>query len=303
MKILICIPHFFEAAPANKARYRSERQDKRQEKIRGLAKCIGILHLLFGRAHIGANHRQRIFEEVPNECAHSVDVKVVTVPDKHLLGKIGIPSRLYEHVPINTNPRYLGFETHKVIRSHAGQYDYYGYLEDDIVIHDPHFFRKLDYFNRNVSGSDSKAFLQPNRFESFLGTDNVHSDWVYKVYPDYTYSDGPIGDVIHTLDYLEGKVQFERARAPHSGCFFVSEAQLATLEKAPNFGSPAGIDEEMVLDGAVTIPIHQAFNVYKSIKCDMNFLQVEHAVATFFDQMEIEADGSIIWNHPWNKSR
>ena len=136
MKILICIPHFFEAVLAEEARYGSENAAKQQEKKRSLAKCIGILHLLFGRRHVGANHRQRIFEEVPNECAHSVTVKVVTVPEKHLLSEIGIPSRLYEHVPINADPRHIGFETHKVIRSHAGQYDYYGYLEDDIVIHD-----------------------------------------------------------------------------------------------------------------------------------------------------------------------
>ena len=302
MKILICIPHFFETAPANKARYHSEREDKRQEKIRGLAKCIGILHLLFGRAHIGANHRQRNFEEVPNECAHSVTVKVVTVPEKHLLSEIGIPSRLYEHVPINADPRHIGFETHKVIRSHAGQYDYYGYLEDDIVIHDPHFFCKLDYFNRNVTSADSKALLQPNRFESFLGTDKVHSEWVYKIYPDYTYSDGPVGDVIHTLDYLGGRVQFERARAPHSGCFFVNEAQLAALDQAPTFGSIEGIDDGMVLDAAATLPIDQAFNVYKSTQRDMNFLQVEHAAPGCFDQMEIAKDGSVIWNHPWDES-
>jgi len=303
MKILICIPHFFEAVPASNARYGSEREDKRQEKIRGLAKCIGILHMLFGRAHIGANHRQRIFEEVPNECAHSVTVKVVTVPEKHLLGEIGIPSRLYEHVPIDTNPRHLGFETHKVIRSYAGQYDYYGYLEDDIVIHDSHFFHKIDCFNRNVSGADSKALLLPNRFESFLGTDKVHSEWVHKVYPDYTYSDGPVGNVIYTLDYLGGTVQFERARAPHSGCFFVNEAQLAALDQAPNFGSTKDIDEGMILDKAATLPIYQAFKVYKSVQQNMNFLQVEHAVAGSFDQIEITADGSIIWNHPWNKSR
>ena len=303
MKILICIPHFFEAAPASNARYGSEREETRQEKIRGLAKCIGIIHLLFGRAHIGANHRQRIFEEVPNECAHSVTVKVVTVPEKHLLGEIGIPSRLYEHVPIDTNPRHLGFETHKVIRSHAGQYDYYGYLEDDIVIHDPHFFHKVDYFNRNVSGADSKALLLPNRFESFLGTDKVHSEWVHKVYPDYTYSDGPVGNVIYTLDYLGGKVQFERARAPHSGCFFVNEAQLAALDQAPNFGSTEDIDEGMILDEAATLPIYQAFKVYKSVQQNMNFLQVEHVVARYFDQMEIAADGYAVWNHPWNKSQ
>jgi len=303
MKILVCIPHFFDAHPAGEARYGSESAAKQQKKTESLAMCIGMLHLLFGRVHIGANHRQLIFEEVPNECAHSVTVKVVTVPEKHLLGEIGISSKLYEHVPIDTNPRHLGFETHKVIRSHAGQYDYYGYLEDDIVIHDPHFFRKLDYFNRNVSGADSKALLQPNRFESFLGTDKVHSRCVHKVYPDYTYSDGPVGNVIHTLDYLGGTVQFERARAPHSGCFFVNEVQLAALEQAPNFGSTEDIDEGMVLDEAATRPIYQALNVYKTVQQNMNFLQVEHAVAGCFDLVEIAADGSIIWNHPWNKSR
>ncbi len=302
MKILICIPHFFEAVLAKEARYGSENAAKQQEKKRSLAKCIGILHLLFGQGHVGANHRQRIFEEVPNECAHSVTVKVITVPEKHLLGEIGIPSRLYEHVPINADPRHLGFETHNVIRSHAGQYDYYGYLEDDIVIHDPHFFRKLYYFNRNVSGADSKALLQPNRFESFLGTDKVHNEWVHKVYPDYIYSDGLVGNIIHTLDYLGGTVQFERARAAHSGCFFVNEAQLATLGQAPNFGSIKGIDEGMVLDQAATLPIFQAFNIYKSTRRDMNFFQVEHAVPGCFDQLEITADGFVIWNHPWNDS-
>ncbi len=111
-----------------------------------------------------------------------------------------------------------------------------------------------------------------------------------------------MGNIIHTPDYLGGTVRFERAHAPHSGCFFVNEVQLAALDQAPAFGSIKGIDEGMLLDGAATLPIDQAFNVYKSTRRDMNFFQVEHAVPGCFDQMEIAADGFVIWNHPWNDS-
>ncbi len=36
---------------------------------------------------------------------------------------------------------------HKLLRDARGQYDYYGYVEDDIAILDPLFFRKRLLFD------------------------------------------------------------------------------------------------------------------------------------------------------------
>ena len=293
MKALFCIPHFFEGLPEGEARYGSEGKEKRLEKSIGLARCIANLHLLFDSTHIGVNHKLLQFEPAINECAMHIDVKVVTVPEKHLLNDLKIPPVFFDHISVQANPRHLGFEAHKHIRSAAGQYDFYGYLEDDIVIHDPHFFLKLNCFNESVMPADPKCLLQPNRYESTFRDGIVRNGDVLKIYPDYSYAEGPVNDVEHQLEFLGQTVEFEAARAPHSGCFFVNDQQLRLLFKAPNFASVDGVDEGMVLDQAATLPLHQSFHIYKTKQNCMNFFQVEHAVPGYFDLMDRQAKGEI----------
>ena len=59
-------------------------------------------------------------------------------------------------------PKHLGFEAQR-FRSRLGEsYDLYCYFEDDLIINDPWFFRKIDWFRSHV-GDD--CLLLPHRVE------------------------------------------------------------------------------------------------------------------------------------------
>jgi hypothetical protein len=61
----------------------------------------------------------------------------------------------------------LGFECQKILKENLGRYDYYCFMEDDLIVHDPYFFEKIRWFNEST---DNINLLQPNRYEiSMMG--------------------------------------------------------------------------------------------------------------------------------------
>ena len=52
------------------------------------------------------------------------------------------------------SPKHLGFEAQRFLASRLDDtYDLYAYFEDDLIILDPGFFRKIDWF-RSQAGDD-----------------------------------------------------------------------------------------------------------------------------------------------------
>ena len=61
------------------------------------------------------------------------------------------------------SPKHLGFEAQRFLASRLDQeYDLYAYLEDDLIVLDPWFFRKIDWF-RSQAGDGCVVF--PHRIE------------------------------------------------------------------------------------------------------------------------------------------
>ena len=97
----------------------------------------------------------------------------------------------------------------------ANGYDFYCYLEDDLILRDPLFFVKLKWFVE-LAGED--CVLLPNRYE--VARDRL----VHKAYvdgplrPDVT---APFQDVSVaaelTADALGRRVVFRRPLNPHAG--------------------------------------------------------------------------------------
>ena len=56
----------------------------------------------------------------------------------------------------------LPFEAQRILRERVGQYDFYGMLEDDLILHDPAHFEKLQWF---VETFGERCVLQPHRCE------------------------------------------------------------------------------------------------------------------------------------------
>ena len=67
-----------------------------------------------------------------------------------------------------------------------------------------------------------------------------------------------------------------------------------------HFGDSSGIDNNMKLDAAATTAIAEAFQIYKTTRNNMNNITVEHAVPNMYEQIEINQNGDVLWNHPWS---
>src|SRR5205814_9159855 len=131
----------------------------------------------------------------------------------------------FNHIRSDTEPRHRGFECQKVLRAGLGRYDYFAYLEDDLRIADGLFFQKLAWFNNEFGDG---AVLQPNRFE--LTADPAP----YKLYIDGNLRDASTSIAIQQIEERQQieatafgqRIGFQRVDNPHSGCFFLSAAQL-----------------------------------------------------------------------------
>ncbi len=173
------------------------------------------------------------------------------------------------------NPRMLPFGAHQLMAERRGQYDWFVYSEDDLLLHDPALFQKIATFNR-VFGP--RRLLQPNRYEL-----NPQA-WRLKTYIDgdlrpglvdglWSLVDDPQSALVHESDF--GPLHFARARNPHSGFFALSSEQLAYWMAQPYFGDQ---DCSFVspLESAATLGLAKTFSIYKPTAPNHNHLEIEH---------------------------
>lgn len=230
-----------------------------------LARTIVSLHETFNPVlSVRPEHRSVVAER------SVVDVVVVTTGGHHLMDQIGDVTLLATHVEVDVEPPVLGFAVNRILATAAGDYDGYGFIEDDIAVHDPLFFEKQRWFTRTF-GSD--ALLMPNRFEASGGL-KIHPDGPLP--PESTASlmqpDGP--------ECLKGNwfgldLAFEHPSNPHSGCFFVDREQMARLAAHPRFGVPHA-SFIRTIETAPSGPLAETFRIFKPAPPTGDFLEVEH---------------------------
>lgn len=273
MRVLFVIPHFFSGTDANPIN-RSRRSGAAEERLRALIATIGSLHQIFGSRTYGLDHFQRMaWQAAPTE-RHEIDVVVCTTGDSHLLNAAPALKELCRQHETGAEPMLLGFECHKVLADARGRYDYYAYVEDDLVITDPLFFRKRRLFDRSFGPA---ALLQPNRYE-VLPDGPVHKLYVdYHVRPALTspHQDVTQQPALH-LPFLDETIRFERTCYPSAGGFFLSADQLPMWVKSPFFldGDYSYLSP---LDSAATLSVMKTFRIYKPSLDQAWFLEVLHA--------------------------
>ncbi|WP_146210762.1 hypothetical protein [Azospirillum sp. TSO35-2] len=275
MKILCVIPHFYRPKAGHTAGGNNSNDISRKaERIAVLGETISAFHQLYGNRVAGLDHWRKVAWQAASPHSCEVDVVVCTLGDDHLLDALEISPVLYRRVKINDgfSPSQLGFTAHMVMREFAGRYDWYCYVEDDVVMTDPLFFRKRALFDAEFG---PEALLQPNRFEN-------NSPFGYKVYPDYILGSPwtkPFQDLSDrpdlTLEFLGEPVRFERTSYPSAGSFFLNAAQLERWLSHPAF---LDMDESFLgpLDSAGILSVMKTFRVYKPVLDHAPFLEVKH---------------------------
>jgi hypothetical protein len=130
---------------------------------------LTALHQLFGRSQYIINQEKHLAYPANQPYQHDLDIVVCTTGAWHLLDRVGVPRAFYTHQICDTEPMLLGFECHRVMRERLGQYDYYCYLEDDIILLDPWFFQS----NRSPQTSCLIVYKRLRECRFFCGPRNL----------------------------------------------------------------------------------------------------------------------------------
>lgn len=269
MKILVTIAHFFREQ--KDGRWGSQKNP--EPRISALTHSILSLQQLFGinPLMIQIKDRSTILANQFNQS--SLEIVICTTGDNHLIAQIPLPNFLFKHYNTNAEPLFLGLECHRVLQENLDKYDYYCFLEDDLIIDDADFFVKLKWFNSLTS---MEKILLPNRYELGLNqyTGKCYIDGDLR--PDVTK---PFQDV-NIDSELKGTVMnhpviLRRPLNPHSGCFFLTNEQLKYwcskdyfLVKDSSFIGP--------LESSATLGIMRTFKIYKPAPECANFLEIRH---------------------------
>lgn len=270
MRILFAIPHYFD--PTGDARHGSL-SPNRQARAQALSACLASLHQTFGPRQWSIHIARRAAETIPPVGTHHVEIVVCTTGERHLLNELAVPKHFYIHFPTQAEPLLLGFECHAVLRDRLGLFDYFCYLEDDLILRDPLFFTKLNWFLRQAG---TQCVLQPNRYELAV------QGPCHKLYVDGDLAPQvlrPYCD-LRTFQEYNGRVmgipvRFVPARNPHAGCFFLNAEQMTYWSRQPYF---LDRDTSFIgpLESAATLGILKTFRVYKPSSANAAFLEVQH---------------------------
>ncbi|MBI2807062.1 MAG: calcium-binding protein [Planctomycetes bacterium] len=290
MRVLIAIPHFVRGESASRPQAKDCGIQRRhgsldarvEHRVEALTACLASLRLHFHDAHVCIEQRTATARPTPAQGPVTVSVIVCTTGGQHALDRLPAEVRYFTHKNHDVEPELLGFTCHDVLRENLGQFDYYGFLEDDLTLVDPWFFQKLAWFNA-LAGDDK--LLQPNRFEAGLGR------LISKVYVDGALAER-VTDMfqnIHdspplTLNALGQDVPFERTLNPHSGCFFLNARQMAHWVRQPHFNDR---QSRFIgpLETTASLGIMRAFRVYKPAPACADFLEVQHHGTGYLDQL------------------
>lgn len=299
MRVLFAIPHYFRAV-ADEARHGSESARGRAGRIAALDQSIAQIHNLFGNGRYAAQHHRKILTQAPNLLSFDFDIAICTTQGAHLLDELTCPPSMYSHVETKADPKFLGWECHRLLGQQVGNYDFYCYMEDDIILHDPFFFAKLNLFNEYFADMEGGSpLLQPQRYETTYSANPGRQPLLQRIYMDYQvaeeamYSGEPL-----TIEHLGVEFTLEPTSLPHAGCFFLTEAQMRTLMAHPLY-----LNTEHIwvtpLDTAATLAIAHAFRIYKPALDSMAFLEVCHGYPAMIQQLAATPAGELTWDSPY----
>ena len=293
MKILVTIPHYYKYDPQGNYGSSRERETGRIEVVR---KTVLALRRLFSlptaystgqEGEHGWEDRYFLYHPADTSFHYEVDIVICTRGKDHLLEKLDLPAGMFlqgvsEGVE---DPMALGFACHQVLQSCFGEYDFYCYMEDDLVLHDEFFFQKLLWFEKQFGDA---CLLQPLRYQ--LG----RREEFFKTYNDFELEETLMSEFRPTpaplkAEYLGREISFIKSSNPHSGCFFLTPAQYERLLCAPSYGT---VRQEFVtfLESAASLDISENLAVYKPSYENGAFLEIEHVGGYPADDFRVDAE-------------
>jgi hypothetical protein len=200
-----------------------------------------------------------------NSFSHcEIVISVNTLPNRNIVHYL--PEYQQDIVRIQQepdwDPMFIGFRIQDEFFQHVDAFDWFLFIEDDIILHDSYLLEKLNTFNRYCG--DEQAVLLPNRYEMWQGS---------KYYIDLTIEDGLTWDRLSVVE-ING-VKYAECSNPHSGFYCLSQAQMKQWMRSGRSWKNQNI---MVgpLESAATFSLLECFSLYKPHPSNLYFLEVRH---------------------------
>ncbi|MGH6882323.1 hypothetical protein [Hypericibacter sp.] len=286
MRILVAIPHYYKPSHGF---YGSHRPDP-QPRIDALVQAMAALHQNFGPRQGLLDPPRRCLYETNAANSARLDIVLCTTGSDHLIP--ALPRNLFRQHETSAQPMLLGYEAHAVLRDGIGKYDWYGYMEDDLLVPDPMFFHKLAWFH---SLGGDRAVLQPNRYEVSI------DDRIHKLYIDANLAKPELSQPYQDITKrprIEGKVfnqriSFQRVNNPHAGCFFLNDTQMRKFAAQDYFLDRSDAFAG-ALESAASLGVMRCFETYKPSRENADFLEVGHIHRRYIGRYVIFEEGA-----PW----
>lgn len=273
MKVLLAIPHVF--APMEGSLYSSQTEAKRNLKQEALHRTTienlnrhrhqHWIHASLGKA------KPVVTRELNTSDGLDLTIHLFTPPAATLSDSLPVDPNLDVLDPDVEDLRQVPLVASRHLLEQADDYDILGYMEDDLLIEDPDFFKKLAYLHRITP--QIYAFI-PHRCEHIPGRGDV----ILSGDPDGGRKDlfWATGETIQ-VQWPTGNRNFYRATNPHSGCYFLSRAQALQVR---DYWQERNWNSDFVLSG----PLEQAgsglllptLKVMKPVVEHYRFLMVRH---------------------------
>lgn len=193
-----------------------------------------------------------------------LQILLYTVPGQHITAYL--PSYQRQRITVqevpDCDPMYIGFQAQDGLAARVNHFDWFIFIEDDIVIYDSLFLEKIDAFCRQSPRPN--ALLFPNRYEMYDGK---------KSYIDLTVVSEPVWDKVSSFE-ING-VKFSEFVNPHSGMYCLSQTQMQHwIHSGRNWKNR----DIMVgpLESAATFCLFECFTVYKPHPKNLNYLEIRH---------------------------
>jgi hypothetical protein len=221
-----------------------------------------------GDRALGVERLQRTLDGLLESLDHAeVELVLNTVPGGHVAA--GLPEHQRSRVAVRertgVEPMFVGFAAQDEFVARAEEFDWFFYLEDDLILGDSLLLEKLTYFN---AGAPPGAVLLPHRYELWNGR-KIYIDLRARRIPGERRSTNCL-----TKIELAGW-KFAEFDNPHSGCYFLSRDQLRRWVESGRrwYGLCSFVGPR---ESAATGCLEECFRIYKPHPDNMNFLEIRH---------------------------
>ena len=193
-----------------------------------------------------------------------LSIAIQTLPNRHVTAYL--PEYQINCIQIQEGPEcdpmLVEFRLQEEFVEKVEEFDWFLFIEDDIVLYDAFTIEKLEKFNQE-SGYEN-AILYPNRYEMYQGT---------KRYIDLTIEQPLSWNQLSSVE-IEG-VKFAEFSNPHAAFYCLSRKQMKQWIKSGRVFKNQVVNVGP-LESAATFCLLECFSIYKPHPSNLNYFEVRH---------------------------